>query len=243
MESSADQIPSELHDAAERLGALVETEVRRILDLAEKDANDVRRRAEETARRTEGDAQRRAEEIFKAALERASTVLDSIDAIEHGLTGMATGLRAESSTLTAKLTAETTGKLPELPPGEQPEGGDADALVTDAATEVEQLPLPVLIQATLYKMRHEGRSRADAEHVLSRFQIDDLYADILDRVYGPAEPKAAAPPPPPAPRPLPPALSAQPGLTTGGPGAGGGSPGGAGGTKPAWRGHRCRPGR
>ena len=69
--------------------------------------------------------------------------------------------------------------------------------MTDAATEVEQLPLPVLIQATLYKMRHEGRSRADAEHVLSRFQIDDLYADILDRVYGPAEPKAAAAPPPP----------------------------------------------
>jgi hypothetical protein len=196
VESSAGQIPSELHDAAERLGGLVETEVRRILDLAEKDANDARRRAEESAGRIEGDAQRRAEEIFKAALERASTVLDSIDAIEHGLTGMATGLRAESSTLTAKLTAETTGKLPELPPGEQPEGEDADALISDAATEVEQLPLPVLIQATLYKMRHEGRSRADAEHVLSRFQIDDLYADILDRVYGPAEPKAASAPAP-----------------------------------------------
>jgi hypothetical protein len=188
---TAAQLPDEIRDAVETLGGSIESEVSDILRAAEARGADLERDARRSAREVEQEAQRKAERILQAALERAAAVLDSIDAIQDGLVRIASGLRAESDALTAKLTTEyedAAGALPRKATGEPhpalEELGQGPSQLSDAVEIIPTGQLRSAVRATLYRMRQEGQPREAGERFLARFRIEDPHGDLLEEVYG-----------------------------------------------------------
>jgi hypothetical protein len=204
---NAVELPPAIRAAIDQLMAAVEAEARDVLRASQAHAAELERGAAETTSQIEEEAERSAERILRAALERASVVLDSIGVIENGLSGLATGLRTETGNLTSLLRTEAQNRQPELITGTgeearadqpAPPGSDEGATELGNPGTTDEPELRKLVRATLYQMREDGRDRAHGEEVLNRFRVSHVYSDLLDEVYGPPPPPAEeAPPAPP----------------------------------------------
>jgi hypothetical protein len=149
----------------------------------------IEREAVERGREIEREAARKSGAVLDGAFKRAWRILDGIDLMESGVGDMIHALRNEMEGFAADLGIALPGPpegvggdgassaranmLARRPPGAQrSEQGGSRAEIRQMITE----------QATV--LFRQGRPRAEAEHLVMRFEEGVDYLHVVDDVYG-----------------------------------------------------------
>ena len=140
-----------------------------ILRTAAERAGRIEREAVEHAQEIEQQAARKSELMLEDAFKRAWRILDGIDLMESGVGDMIGALRKEMEGFAADLGIAT--------PDRDLEKGRENGSVGGHA-EVERM---IIEQVAI--LRREGRSRADAEHLVLRFKQGRDYLHVIDQIY------------------------------------------------------------
>jgi hypothetical protein len=215
-DSEASNLPETLGAATEGLRSTIELEVAKIVEDAQARAAEIEDQALEKASRIDQESARRLDSAFAECRQRLADMLSQIDAVELSLNESVHALRAEAQQLTGDLSGAATDPFAveePLPPPEeeaQPEAPVAEPAVTEPAeaeaeveAEVEAPAEPAqvihrpdgadsavrdLIRQQLQMLADDGRTRADAERLLLRFNQGEQYFDLLDEIYSKSTP-------------------------------------------------------
>jgi hypothetical protein len=107
-------VPASLDAAADDLRAVIERQVREIVDAAEARAAAIEETALRRASQREHDSRRHARQILDGAHQRAAGILESLDSFEEEVARALASMRSDAAALVDEIAAELPPEL--MPP-------------------------------------------------------------------------------------------------------------------------------
>lgn len=145
-------LPALLGSATEEFRRSLERHVQQIVDAAKEQAAEIEREAHRNAKEKEQQLDVRSQELVQGVVNRAASVLDSIELVQTAISGMLAELRTEVKALESGASATDSAKGPSARPtalmgADQRQAKEAPSAPTQARVEVPKPPAKERIES------------------------------------------------------------------------------------------------